>query len=249
MTRFDLSATELDVVWQAAGFGALPLVIDVPSPGATHADRAALERRVWTDLVARDLAEDHGHAHWLLADLLGVLAHRGQSYQLRVFGDDATRAIIATRGRHTVLGVLADRFRLTSVPGVGRAAALAALLPDVPAGRGHSVSVDTTAFAAATRATSAARAHDRLRVHGLSADDARTLLTMTTGSVRTAQLVAERRDPGGRTVRSRPVSAHDTSAGRYRTIRTITAATDHLTVTPTTTAALVDALTRLTTAP
>jgi hypothetical protein len=239
MTRFDLSATELDVVWRTAGFGTLPLIIDVPSPGATHAERALLEHRVWADLVTRGLADDPGRAHWRLTDRLETIARCAQSLQLRVFGADETRAILATRGRHNVLGVLGERFRLAAVPDTGRAETLVSLLPEVPAGPGHSVSVDTALFRAA--AADPGTAFDRLRRHGLGTDDARTLLAMTTGAVRVTQLVAERRD--GRVTRSRPVSVLDTANGRYRVIRTVTTTGDHLTVTPATTATLADALT------
>jgi hypothetical protein len=244
MTEFDLSPTELDVVWRAAGFGTLPLIIDVPACGASHAERVALERRVWTDLVRRELADDIAHPHWRLTDRLSVIARRSRSLELRTFGADAIRAILATRGRRNVLGVLGDRFRLSSAPATGRAATLLALLPEVPAGQGYSVSIDTTAFALAAR--NPATAYDVLRRHGLGADDTRTLLAMTTGTVRTIQIVAEARDSGGHTTRSRPVSVYDTPTGRYRTIRTITAAGDHLTVTPVTTSTLTDVLTRLT---
>jgi hypothetical protein len=243
VTGIDLSVTELDVVWRAKSFGAMPLVIDVPSPGASHAERGAIERRVWAELVDRGLADDHGHPHWRLADRLETIARRTRSLQLRVFGADATRAILAVRGRSHVLGVLGDRFHLKSVPRSGMAATLLGLLPDVPPGHGYSVNVDTAVFAAAAKG---AAAHDTLVKHGLAPDDARTMLAMASGSVRTIQLVSERRDADGRTTRSLPLSVHDTPTGRYRTIRTITATADHLTVTPTTTSALADALEQLT---
>jgi ESX secretion-associated protein EspG len=239
MTRFDLSAIELDVVWRAAGFGALPLILDVPSPGATHTERAALEDRVWQSLIARGLADDPGQARPRLMDRLETIAQRRKSLQLRVFGADAVRAILATRGHHNVLGVLGERFHLTAVPATGRAATLVSLLPEVAAGQGRSVSVDTAAFTAA--AADPATAHDTLRRHGLGSGDARTLLAMTTGAVRVSQLVSERRNGG--TARSRPVSVLDTAAGRYRVIRTVTDGGDHLTVTPVTAAALESALT------
>jgi hypothetical protein len=245
MTRFDLSPTELDVVWRATQQAPLPLIIDVPSPGATHTERAELERRVWTDLVGRNLADDYGIPHWRLRDRLDTIAHRTRSLELRVEGEDTTRAILATRGRRNVLGVLTDRFLLGSAPATGQAATLLALLPEVPAGQGHSVSVDTTVFVDATHATTP---QDKLRRHGMSRDDARALVAMTTGSVRIAQIVVETRVPGGRTVRSPTLSIYDTPTGRYRAIRTITSATDHLTVTPATAASLADALARLTSA-
>lgn len=242
MTRFDLSTTEFDVVWRTSDLGAPPLILDVPSPGATHAERTALERRVWTELTTRDLADDHGQPNWRLLDQLKTIAHRQRSLELRVFGAGATRAILATRGRRNVLAALTDRVRLSSVAATGRAATLLALLPEVPAGQGHSISVDTTVFADATKA---AKPHDELRRHGVSTDDARTLLAMATGSVRIAQIVAEVRDSAGRTVRSRAMSVYDTPSGRYRAIRTVTSATDHLTVTPASAAFLADALARL----
>lgn len=240
MIPLDLSATELDVVWRAAGFGALPLVIDVPSPGASHAERAVIERDVWRGLVERGLAEDHGRPAERLAARLDTIARRGQSLELRVFGADETRAILATRGKRSVLGVLGDRFTLTSVPAPGRAATLLALLPDVPAGPGYSVSVDTDAFVAAAGAGSPATAQDRLRRRGLGTDDARTLLDMATGAIRTIQIVAE--TPAGR---SEPLAAHDTPRGRYRVLRTTTDFSDHLTITPATPATLADAVTQL----
>jgi hypothetical protein len=243
MTRLDLSATELDVVWRASGFGALPLIIDVPSPGATHAERLTIERGVWAELVERGLADDFGQAHWRLHDRLETIARRGQSLELRVFGADATRAILATRGRRNVLAVLGDRFQVRSVPATGRVDTLLALLPNVPAGQGYSVSVDTDVFADAAKA---GKPLDRLRRHGMSTDDARTLLAMATDSVRIAQIVAETRGADGHGVRSRAVSVHDTPTGRYQTIRTVTASTDHLTVTPATTASIADALSAVT---
>lgn len=241
----DLSATELDVVWRAENLGELPLVIDVPSPGKTHAERADLERRVWTELVDREVADAVGQPVWQLRDLLVVVGRRRRSLQLRVFGQNAINAILAVRGRHVALAVLDGRFRIRRVADTGLAATLLSLLPPVPAGTGHSVSVRTTAFASAARADSPGRARDILQRNGLSADDARTLLTMTTGILRTAQVVDEWRDDLGATTRSRPVSVQDTPHGRYRSIRTITGTDDHLTVTPansTNLAAAVDQL-------
>jgi hypothetical protein len=241
MSGFELSATELDVVWRACGLGPIPLIIDVPSVGATNSDRRALERRVWADLIERGLADDHACAHSRLADRLVTIAQRARSLQLRVIGTNTTNAILATRGRHHVLGVLRERFHLTAVPGTGIAKTLLALLPDVPAGHGHSVTVSTGTFATAVK--NPATAIDVLRKHGLNTDDARTLLTMSTGCIRTIQVVAETRDAEGRCIRAQPISVHDTPTGRYRVIRTITDGGDHLTVTPASAAALESALT------
>jgi hypothetical protein len=237
-----LSAVELDVVWRAESLGALPLVIDVPSPGTTHAERADLERRVWRDLERRELADDHGRPHWRLADLLAVIAHRRAALEFRVFGRDRRNGILATRGRTAVLAELRESVRLRRVPVTGLARTLLSLLPEERPGAGHSVSVDTGAFAHAVRSADPAAA---LRRTGLDPDAARTLLAMATGAVRIAQFVAEWRDAQGRTTRSPVIAVHDTPAGRYRTIRSATAAGDHLTVTPATSASLVAALGQL----
>ena len=194
-------------------------------------------------MVERGLADDFGQAHWRLHDRLETIARRGQSLELRVFGADATRAMLATRGRRNVLAVLGDRFQVRSVPATGRTETLLTLLPDVPAGQGYSVTVDTAVFADATKTSNP---FDRLRRHGMSTDDARTLLAMATHSVRIAQIVAETRGADGRGVRSRAVSVHDTPTGRYQTIRTITANADHLTVTPATAASIAGALSAVT---
>ncbi|HEX2130898.1 MAG TPA: ESX secretion-associated protein EspG [Actinophytocola sp.] len=233
-----LSTVEFAVVWRAGSYGALPLVIDVPSPGATPAERAELERRVWTDLEHRDLADDHGHPHWRLSDLLTVIAHRRTSLQLRTFGRDARNAILATRGRATVLAELDDAVRLRRAPETGRASTILSLLPPERPGAGYSVSVPTATF------TEAAQAPDPLPVlhrAGLPPDDARTLLAMTTGTIRVTQLTAEHHHRDGHVTRSPVLAIHDTLAGRYRTIQT----DDHLTVTPATPNALHAAVEQL----
>ncbi|GAA3992226.1 hypothetical protein GCM10022247_09190 [Allokutzneria multivorans] len=48
-----LSEVELDVLWESACLGELPLVLDVPSPGTTHAERAEVVRRTWAGLAER----------------------------------------------------------------------------------------------------------------------------------------------------------------------------------------------------
>ena len=216
----ELSAVELDVVWRALSFGDLPLVLDVPSPGATRAARAALEDTVWAGLVDRALAEDHGRATGKLVTVLGVIRRRRWAVQLRTFGPDPRRAILAVHGVRAVLAVLDhERLRLARVPDTGIAGTLLSLLPDVPAGKGHPVTVAAEALTEAAAAGTSAAARDVLRGHGVNRDDAGSLITMTTGSIRTGQIAAEHRAPDGRLTRSpRIVAFYDTPHGRYREI-------------------------------
>jgi EspG family len=231
--RVELSPVELDVVWRSEPFEELPLIIDVPSPGATHAERAALEARVWAELVERELADDHGRAAAEVVDLLEVIARRRRSLQLRTFGPDPVRAILAVRGPRAVLGVLDEkRLRLANVPDTGLADTLLSLLPEVPAGRGHSVSVSAAALTEATGARTASAAWDVLTRHGLNRDDARILLDMATGSVRTGQIAADRRKEGRLIRTDRVVAFHDTQSGRYQTVRKVIESADYLTIGP-----------------
>jgi hypothetical protein len=242
----ELSTIELSVVWRSQPFGELPLILDVPTPGATRAERTALETGVWAGLVERELADDHGRATTRLVDALGVIAHRRRSLQLRTFGPDPVRAILAVRGARAVLAVLDDRFRLAGVPDTGLAGTILSLLPDLPAGPGHPVTVPAAALTAAAEAATSARAWDVLTAHGVNRDDARILVTMATGSIRTGQVAAELRALNGRLTRSpRIVAFHDTPAGRYQTLRKITGATDHITVSPATPTALARTITDL----
>jgi hypothetical protein len=241
----ELSAAELDVVWRALSFGDLPLILDVPSPGATQAERAALEARVWAELVDRELAEDHGRATGKLVNVLGVIRHRRWAVELRTFGPDprramlavhGVRAMLAVHGVRAVLAVLDDeKLRLARVPDTGIAGTLLSLLPELPAGTGHQVTVAAEALTAAAAAGTSAAARDVLRGHGVNRDDAGSLVTMTTGGIRTGQIAAEHRGPDGRLIRSpRIVAFYDTPHGRYRALRT----DGHLTIGPATLAAL-----------
>lgn len=236
MPRFtlELSTLELDVVWRAQAFDDLPLIIDVPSPGGTRAERASLEAQVWTDLVDRELADDHGHATARLVDALRVINHRRQSLELRVFGPDPLRALLAVRGSRAVLAVLdSERFRLAVVANTGLAKTIVSLLPPLHAGRGHPTSVTTTALANAAKATTPGAAWDALQGHGVNRDDARILLEMATGSTRTGQFAAERRAPDGRRSRSpRIVAFYDTPKGRYQVLRKTIGSAEHVTVAP-----------------
>lgn len=236
MPRFtlELSPVELDVVWRSQPFDELPLIIDGPSPGQTHAERAALEAHVWTELIDRDLADDHGRPTSKVVETLGVIDRRLRSLELRTFGPDPIRAILAVHGARAVLALLdQDRLRLANVADTGLARTLLSLLPAHPAGTGRTISLATTAFTAATKADNPPKAWDILHKHGINRDDARTVVAMSIGGFRTGQIAAELRSRGGRILRSpRVVGFHDTPRGRYRTLRKITDSTDQLTIAP-----------------
>jgi hypothetical protein len=234
---------EFDVVWRAQGFDDIPLILDMPSPGATSAERAEVTARAWTALAERELADGQGSPRADLAAALGVIAHRRQSLHLRVVGRDALRAMLATKGQSAVLARLAgEQLRVATLASSGLITALLSVMPDAPPGRGHSVNVAVDTFAEAARASTPSAGRDVLIRHGVNRTDARALLDMTTGSVRTGQVAAELRRPDGRITRSdRVVAFHDTRSGRYLAIRDA----GHLTVSPATRATLARAVREL----
>ena len=238
----ELSPVELDVVWRSQPFDELPLIIDVPSPGGTRAERDALEAKVWAGLVERELADDHGRPTAEVSGALGVIARRSRALQLRMFGLDPLRAILAVRGVRAVLAVLDTNFRLAKVSKIGLTGTLLSLVPELPAGPGHTITVPAASLMAAAEAATPARAWKTLSDHGVNRDDARILIGMATGSIRTGQIAAERRAPNGRLTRSaRIVAFHDTPKGRYQTLRNA----EHITVGPASRAALARSVNEL----
>ena len=230
--RFALDATEFDVVWRAAGHGLPPAVLDMPSPGASHAERARIEHAVWSALTGRGLANGFGQAAGGLRTAIGVVAGRVTSFELHTA---ALRALLGRVNRRAVLVEFADgRLLLRTVPETGLAQTIASLLPELPAGPGRSITVDASLLA---KAEAAPARRVVLRRGGLSRDDARTLADMMCGADGHGQIVAEVTRHGVTRRSDRVVAFFHNAGGRYRVIRT----DDHITITPVTTAQLVAA--------
>ena len=85
-----LSALEFDVVCEAEGLtGRRHAVLTVPSPGATHTERARLVAQAWADLRARRLAEPgKDRLDEDVADLLVLLDRPQLSVDLRIWAPD-----------------------------------------------------------------------------------------------------------------------------------------------------------------
>lgn len=115
---FTLSLAALDLVWEQLGLGTPVRVFEVPSVGATEADRARIRQVVMNDLASRDLA----HRGRLAAEVeeslttlsrfdraieaVGIL-EGGQRLCVRL----ATNGRIAVRARKDDLTVTVDLFR------------------------------------------------------------------------------------------------------------------------------------------
>ena len=230
--RFAVDATEFDVLWRGQGLGVPPAVLDMPSPGGSRAERARIEHAVWSALTGRGLATGFGETALGLRAALGVVAGRVTSFELYTA---ELRALLGRVNHQAVLVEFADgRLSLRTVADTGLAQTIAALLPDLPAGHGRSITVDAGLLA---RTEAAPSPRVVLRRGGLSRDDARTLADMMCGAEGHGQIVAEVTRHGVTRRSDRVVAFFHNATGRYRVIRT----DEHITITPVTRAMLAAA--------
>jgi hypothetical protein len=220
MNQFLLSTAEFDVVWESLGLGHRHIVLDLPSPGVTDADRAHLVGQVWQDLGARGLARGNRPDQDLI-DLLSVLAAPRRSVDVRIWADREIRALAAGCG--------ADGFGTLAIIDSGRVAVTEARTTALPA---FAVSVAGTLHPGP--GSSVNLPHERLlwadqlsrgdvdRMAGLlegapvPTEDAEILATMCREMTVRGQFGAEHTAPSGRPVRAqRVVGFHDTPRGRY----------------------------------
>ncbi|RZS41355.1 ESAT-6 protein secretion system EspG family protein [Herbihabitans rhizosphaerae] len=217
-----LSALEFDVVWKHLDLSEIPLILDVPSPGATWEERAKLEQQVWFDLEQRGLGRQVA-IDPELEEILGILARPEREVDGRVWVGKITRFVVAAVRDHAVLAVLSDdqltfhRVPITGLPGVA-----VGVLPPAPAGPGHSVSLRSDDFtAAANDANDVNSFKAGLVSAGLRPDDANTLATVFDAKLTgNGNFGVAARDKLSRRVRgNRVVAFFDTEAGRYVQLR------------------------------
>lgn len=235
MTRFALSATEFDVVWRGLGYGVPPLILDVPSPGATYRERADIERDVWAALVERGFAGGPAQVRPAVAGLFDVVANPVKAIELRV---GAFSTVLAVGHRRAVLGQLdGDKMWFEAMPETGLASTIVDVLPDAPAGAGRSVTVDANALAKAEAAATPTARQAALQAGGLARGEARALAEMTEGTSEVGQFAVT---AGGRRG-DRVVAFYRNPTGRYQLIRH----GDRITVTPAGAGQLVAAVDQL----
>ncbi|MFT7836626.1 ESX secretion-associated protein EspG [Saccharothrix sp. BKS2] len=216
-----ISALEFDVLWEHLRLETMPLVLKVPSPGKTHAERGELERRAWTDLERRGLGRPVS-LDPMLEDLLHLLNRPQREVDGRLWLGRSVRVLAAAKGQSAVLAVLDDD-RLTLRPASSEGLHREALstLPPLPAGPGHSVTLPSADLDAA--AAAAATPDDlvgALTSRGVRPDDAQTLADMFRDVSSRGQFGVAHRDKWGKRVRPADVVAFfDTPAGRYLQLR------------------------------
>ncbi|MFD1148140.1 ESX secretion-associated protein EspG [Saccharothrix hoggarensis] len=216
-----ISALEFDVLWEHLRLETMPLVLKVPSPGRTHAERAELERQAWADLDRRGLGRPVS-LDPMLEDLLHLLNRPQREVDGRLWLGRSVRVLAAAKGQSGVLAVLDDgqlTLRAASSEGLPREAL--SVLPPLPAGPGHSVTLPSADLdAAAARAETPDDLENALRGQGVRPEDARTLADMFRDAGNRGQFGAAHRDKWGKRVRAEHVvSFFDNPHGRYIQLR------------------------------
>ncbi|GAA3355548.1 ESX secretion-associated protein EspG [Saccharopolyspora gregorii] len=218
-----LSALEFDVACESEGLTARRhAVLTVPSPGATHTERARLVAQVWADLRARRLAEPGtDRLDEDFADLLVLLDRPQLSVDLRIWAPDRSiRALGSANGGAGLVTVVdGDVVEFTPVRGSSLPEAVVSVAGDGPPGGGRPVSVPNDVLLdASARAGQDLRVfEDELRGRGVVADDAAVLARMADGMGMRGQFGVEHvrsRSAAPRRA-DRVVGFHDTPDGRY----------------------------------
>ncbi|ALG13661.1 ESX secretion-associated protein EspG [Kibdelosporangium phytohabitans] len=218
---FSLTPLEFDVLWEHLDLGDMPLILKVPSPGRTNAERAELVTRAWQSLEAKGFGRQVSPDP-RLAGLLRLAARPNRELDGRLWLGRAVRVFAAADGDAGVLAVQEnDRLTFRGADGPGLPRHALSVLPQEKAGPGHSVTLPSKDFETAAREASAPKEFEAaLRRRGLRDHDARTLREMIGDVVRQGQFGGAARDKWGRRVRTaRVISFFDTPAGRYLQIR------------------------------
>ncbi|ALG14210.1 ESX secretion-associated protein EspG [Kibdelosporangium phytohabitans] len=217
-----ISALEFDVLWEHFGYEDMPLVVKVPSPGATWTERKQLVEQAWTGLEQRGL----GRAIDLNPSIeraLGILARPDREVDGRTWLGRSVRFLAAAREEEAVLAIQADAFlTFHSVPPQSLASVATGVLSPVSAGPGQSVNIRADDFeTAANNAGGTQKGFEQaLRNRGIREDDVRTLSTMIKDVVATGNFGAAARDKWGKRHRAeRVVAFFDTEDGRYLQVR------------------------------
>ena len=221
-TRHVLTEIEFDVLWDELRLGPTPVVLRLPSPGRTRAERRRITRDGLAGLRERGLAGPDGPDPGLVR-LLGLLAAPRRQMELRAWLGHPVRASAAERDGDGALAVHRDRTVVLSACG-SPAHAVVGALPVRPAGRGRAVTLPTAVLAEVLTGEDGADVAGTLAELGTDPDDAATVAGVLRGPAHRGQVAAVVHDRWGSP--HRPVghlTLLDAPDGRYRLTRSTAA--------------------------
>lgn len=216
-----ISVLEFDVLWEHLRLGEMPLVLKVPSPGRTHAERDQLVAQAWQSLEERGMGRPMA-VDPRLDRMLRLLGGADQEIDGRFGATRGVRLLMAATGDEAVFAVLSKRgMVLSEVPVTGLAREALSVLPVVGPGPGESITVRSADLdAAAANATSPEHFELELCRQNLRLRDATILRTMITGVRRQGQFGASARNRWGHRRRApHVIGFFDTDGGRYLQLR------------------------------
>lgn len=214
-----LSRLEFDVVWEHLGLGPFPTVYRMLGHGQTYDERTRLVRQAWDSMQQRGVGGPVSLDPELI-DLLRIIARPAREVDARInHGRTVTRALAGSVGTAGAIGVLRpDGFHFARATPGGLSRAVVALLPEHPAGTGHSVSLSSRSFSAACEAAdgTAKGLRAALAERGMRGDDAEQLSAALDGVALAGQFGAAMLDRWGRRQRAaHVVGVVDSTTGRY----------------------------------
>lgn len=207
-TPMVLSTTEFEVCWDYLELGRLPLILDLPSAGRTHAERKSIADGVLAGVTDRGLLDD-------LASTLRPLNSFSWGVDAHLVLDRTTRVRAAVSGQTGVFARIdGAAVILYAVPDHAVISELLAYLPDAAVPRAPSVSLRTEALDQALRhGDDVVTLVRELTALGERASDAREFARMVENSSFHGQF-GTAREHGGTVV-----AWHDTPRGRFMTLR------------------------------
>lgn len=216
--RHVLTDVEFDVLWDELRLGPTPVVLRLPSPGRTRAERARIAADGLAGLRERGLADSSGPDPELVR-LLGLLAAPRRQLELRAWLGHPVRASAVERDGDGALAVHRDRTVVLSACG-SPAHAVTDALPARSPGRGRAVTLPTAVLAEVLTGDDRTGIADTLTGLGLDPGDAGTVAAVLRGPAHRGQVAAVVYDRWGSPHRPvRHVTLLDAPDGRYRLTR------------------------------
>jgi hypothetical protein len=207
VTGIQMTPVEFDVCWEALGLGESPIAFELPSPGRTGAERAAVRSEAFGALRRRGLA-DAGRSPYpssstpapAVAGVLRLLATADHTVDVRHL--DAGRTVVglgAVRGPDGVVVLhRGPRLELARMDGARVVPALVGIVAPEPAGVGRPVTLPVAVLDAALagRPRTGSAFADELVRQGVASVDAAAAAHMSRGVLARGQFGVTGRRPG-----------------------------------------------------
>ncbi|GDY31370.1 ESX secretion-associated protein EspG [Gandjariella thermophila] len=213
-----LPVAAVDILWEQLRLGGPVFPFEIPHHGRTYEERARIRAAVLADLESRRLAH-RGRVEPEVEDALTLLARsRSAVSAIALLDTTSERKLLAragATGERAVLAVLDERaLRLDRLRAVDLVAAVVGLLPKVPAGAGHSVTISPAVDMPRPAHENLMRGGAPRRAsHAAQLGVAQEI--MRRPRLRVGQFAAYAMDRNGHVLRSPELAWFDVESGRY----------------------------------